>query len=74
VRRRARRLAWVYLIVAVGLIVWTVFLALSLPKENLEHHYRLTWTGFDLILALAIYLTAHLAFRGLVRVCESGVG
>jgi nitrate/nitrite transporter NarK len=63
VRRRARRLAWAYLIVAVGLIVWTVFLALSLPKENLEHHYRLTWTGFDLIEVLAIYLTAHLAFR-----------
>jgi hypothetical protein len=63
VRRRARRLAWVYLIVAVGLVVWTVFLALSLPKENLEHHYRLTWTGFDLILVLAIYLTAHMAFR-----------
>jgi uncharacterized membrane protein len=63
VRRRARRLAWVYLIVAVGLIVWTVFLALSLPKENLEHHYRLTWVGFDLILVAAIYLTAHMAFR-----------
>jgi hypothetical protein len=63
VRRRARRLAWVYLTVAAGLIVWTVFLALSLPKENLEHHYRLTWTGFDLILVLAIYLTAHRAFR-----------
>jgi len=63
VRRRARRLAWIYLIVAVGLIVWTVFLALSLPKENLEHHYRLTWTGFDLIEVLAIYLTAHMAFR-----------
>jgi hypothetical protein len=63
VRQRARRLPWVYLIVAVGLIVWTVFLALSLPKENLEHHYRLTWVGFDLILALAIYLTAHMAFR-----------
>jgi hypothetical protein len=63
VQRRARRLAWVYLIVAVGLIVWTVFLALSLPKENLEHHYRLTWVGFDLIEVLAIYLTAHMAFR-----------
>jgi hypothetical protein len=63
VRRRARRLACVYLIVAVGLIVWTVFLALSLPKENLEHHYRLTWAGFDLIEVLAIYLTAHMAFR-----------
>ncbi len=56
--QRARRLAWVYLIVAVGLVVWTVFPALSLPKENLEHHYRLTWTGFDLIEVLAIYLTA----------------
>jgi hypothetical protein len=63
VRRRARRLAWVYLIVAVGLIVWTIFLALSLPKENLEHHYRLTWAGFDLIEVLAIYLTARMAFR-----------
>jgi len=39
------------------------FLALSLPKENLEHHYRLTWVGFDLILVVAIYLTAHMAFR-----------
>jgi hypothetical protein len=33
------------------------------PAESLEHHYRLTWTGFDLIEVLAIYLTAHLAFR-----------
>jgi hypothetical protein len=63
VRQRARRLAWVYLIVAAGLIVWTVFLALSLPKENLEHHFRLTWTGFDLIEVLAISLTAYWAFR-----------
>jgi hypothetical protein len=63
VRRRARRLAWAYLIVAAGLIAWTVVLALSLPKENLEHHYRLTWAGFDLIEVLAICLTARMAFR-----------
>jgi hypothetical protein len=63
VRRRARRLAWAYLIVAVWLAVWTLFLALSLPKENLEHHFRFTWVGFDLILVLAVYLTAHMAFR-----------
>ena len=37
-------------------------------KENLEHHYRLTWVGFDLILVVAIYLTAHMAFRLDVRV------
>jgi hypothetical protein len=41
----------------------TVFLALSLPRENLEHHFRTTWVGFDLILVLAVYLTAHMAFR-----------
>ncbi len=63
VRRRARRLAWAYLIVAVWLAVWTLFLALSLPRENLERHFRLTWVGFDLILVLAVYLTAHMAFR-----------
>ena len=63
VRRRARRLAWAYLIVAVWLAVWTLFLALSLPRENLEHHFRFTWVGFDLILVLAVYLTAHMAFR-----------
>jgi hypothetical protein len=72
--RRARRLAWAYLIVAIGLIVWTVFLALSLPKENLEQHYRLTWVGFDLILALAVYLTAHMAFRLDARVGVPGDG
>jgi hypothetical protein len=63
VRRRARRLAWIYLVAAAWLILWTVYLALSLPKENLEHHYRLTWVGFDVILALSLYLTAHMAFR-----------
>jgi hypothetical protein len=63
VRRRARRLAWGYLAVAVWLAVWTGILAFSLPRENLEHHFRLTWVGFDLILVLAVYLTAHMAFR-----------
>ena len=63
VRRRARRLAWMYLFAAALLILWTVYLALSLPKENLEHHFRLTWVGFDLALALSLYLTAHMAFR-----------
>jgi len=34
--------AWAYLIVAVWLAACTLFLALSLPKENLEHHFRFT--------------------------------
>ena len=63
VRRRARRLAWIYLFAAAWLVLWTVYLALSLPKENLEHHYRLTWVGFDVALVVSLYLTAHMAFR-----------
>jgi hypothetical protein len=39
------------------------FWRLAFPKENLEHHYRLTWAGFDPIEVLAIYLTARMAFR-----------
>lgn len=34
VRRCARRLAWIYLFAAAWLILWTVYLALSLPKER----------------------------------------
>jgi hypothetical protein len=63
VRRRVRRLAWVYLFAAGALVLWTAYLALSLPKENLEHHYRLTWVGFDLALVVSLYVTAHMAFR-----------
>src|ERR1035437_1816018 len=63
VRRRFRRLAWIYLIVATGLLPWIVYLALSLPKRNLEHHYRGTWVGFDTLLVLALAGAAYLAFR-----------
>jgi hypothetical protein len=34
VRRRARRLAWIYLFAAAWLILWTVYLALSLPGKS----------------------------------------
>jgi hypothetical protein len=63
VRRRSRRLAWIYLVVSTGLLPWIVYLALSLPKRNLEHHYRFTWVGFDTLLVLALAGAAYLAFR-----------
>src|ERR1035437_3632756 len=63
VRRRFRRLAWIYLIVSTGLLPWIVYLALSLPKRNLEHHYRSPWVGFDPLLVLALAGAAYLAFR-----------
>ena len=63
VRRRFRRLAWIYLIVATALLPWIVYLALTLPKRNLERHYRSTWVGFDTLLVVALAGAAHLAFR-----------
>jgi hypothetical protein len=63
VRQRFRRLAWIYLVVAVGLVPWIVYLAITLPRRNLEHHYRTTWVGFDTLLVVALASAAYLAFR-----------
>ncbi len=62
-RRRARRLAWLYLAAAVILLPWIVFLAVTLPKHNIDRHYRSAWVGFDIILVVAISRTAYLAFK-----------
>ncbi|MGH9297353.1 MAG: hypothetical protein ACRDZP_05195 [Acidimicrobiales bacterium] len=62
-RTRIRRVAWLYLIVSVGLLPWIVLLAVSLPGRNLDLHYRLSWVGFDCFLVLALARTAYMAFR-----------
>jgi hypothetical protein len=63
VQRRFKRLAWIYLVVAAGLVPWVVYLAITLPRRNLEHHYRTTWVGFDTLLVVALASAAYLAFR-----------
>jgi hypothetical protein len=68
VRHRARRMAWLYAAAAALLIPWTVYLAVTLPKRDLDTHYRGAWVGFDLLLVGAIVLTAYFAFRVDTRV------
>lgn len=63
IRREARRMAWIYTAAVVVLLPWVVYLAVSLPKRNLTRHYRMSWVGFDLLLAFAFARTAYLAFR-----------
>ena len=68
VRRRARRMAVLYAAGAVALIPWTVYLAVTLPKRDLDTHYRGAWVGFDLFLVAAIVLTAYYAYKVDTRV------
>jgi hypothetical protein len=61
--RRRRRLAVLLGVVSAGLVPWTLWLALSLPKQRVAHHYDLAWVGFDLALAASIAATAWSALR-----------
>lgn len=56
-------MAWLYTAAAVALLPWIAYLAVSLPRRNLDTHYRAAWVGFDLLLGFAIVRTAYMAFR-----------
>jgi hypothetical protein len=63
IRRRARRLAWLYTGAAIILLPWIALLAYTLPRRQFDLHYRAAWVGFDILLVLAISRTAYMAFR-----------
>lgn len=63
IRRRSRRAALAYMLMGLALIPWTIYLAVSLPKREIDTHYQGAWVGFDLLLVVAIVLTAYYAFR-----------
>lgn len=60
---RRRRLT-VVIAAAVVLVPWTVYIGLTVPDRYVVHNWTLTWTGFDVILALMFAATALL---GLLR-------
>jgi len=53
-----------FLVLALGTVPWTVYLAMSLPTHALNSNYRNAWVGFDVGLILLLLLTAVLAYRG----------
>ena len=56
-------MAWLYTVGAAILLPWIVYLAVTLPRRNLDHHYRAAWVGFDVFLVVVIVRTAYMAFR-----------
>jgi hypothetical protein len=63
IKRRARRMAWMYTAAAAVLLPWIGVLAVTLPRRQFDLHYRAAWVGFDLLLIFAIIRTAYMAFR-----------
>lgn len=63
IRRRRRRVLEMLLACVAVLVPWTIFLAISLPDQYRAHHWRLTWTGFDGLLLIAMSLTVYLGWR-----------
>jgi hypothetical protein len=62
---RVRRVRLVLMAGAiVGLIPWTVYLAMTLPDKNIAHNWPATWVGFDVLLLVFLAATAVL---GLLR-------
>jgi hypothetical protein len=61
-----RALAWIggpFALFSLILVPWTIYLAGSLPSEQVSTHYDAAWAGFDVMLALALAATAYFAFR-----------
>jgi hypothetical protein len=62
---RMRRVRLVVMVGAiVGLIPWTVYLAITLPDKYIAHNWPATWVGFD---ALILTFMAVTAVLGLLR-------
>ncbi|HEU5333710.1 MAG TPA: hypothetical protein VFU73_13110 [Actinocrinis sp.] len=62
-RRRRRHAMEIMVVCLAGLAPWTIYLALTLPSGFRAHYWRLAWSGFDVLLLLAMAGTAYLGWR-----------
>lgn len=61
--RRVRWLSLAFVVLAILLVPWTVYLAYTLPHRATALHYNAAWTGFDIALTLVLLWTAWSAYR-----------
>jgi hypothetical protein len=61
--RQRRHTFELLLVCAVGLVPWTVMLALTLPAQYHVHTWRVTWVGFDALLLAAMASTVFFGWR-----------
>lgn len=58
-----RAVAPIFALLALGLVVWTGFLAVTLPSRHVALNWNVAWAGFDLGLAVVLSLVAYGALR-----------
>jgi hypothetical protein len=51
-----------YILLAVVLLPWTIYLGLTLPSHHLSAHWDISWTGLDIGLIISLVATAALAY------------
>lgn len=62
--RRGRLIATAFLVIAAGLVPWTIGLALTLPPKYHAGHWDLLWVGFDAALIAVLALASWAAWFG----------
>lgn len=61
---RRRSLATGFTFAALVLIPWSMWLAATLPRRTAAYHWSAAWTGFDLMLSIALAGMAVALWRG----------
>ena len=54
--------ALIYIIMAIILLPWTIYLGASLPAHHLSAHWDISWTGLDVGIIVAMSLTGLFAY------------
>ena len=52
-----------YLVLAVLLIPWIIYLGLELPERTTSSHWDIAWVGFDVMEFVALAITGWFAYR-----------
>jgi hypothetical protein len=62
----ARLVMWAgpaFILFAIVLIPWTIYLGLDLPDRQESSHYNIAWVGFDVVLLVVLAATGFFALR-----------
>ena len=52
-----------FVLVGLGLVLWTIWIAYDLPRRHVARHWDVAWAGFDVMMAALLFITAYGALR-----------